>query len=180
MNKNYRTTAYFLAITACAGLLTGCFFGPSPLSPEEQAEKAGEFIAKGGYSPKRLYEIDSIHEIWRHDGQAIEISMLAPKTSGRYPLIVYLPGLGEHADGGRLWRETWAKAGYAVFSVQPIEIGEALKELAPMPGDDKQSGGGDEDSWFSSSKDKDKSASLKAVRNSDLRYLGHEYFSQET
>ena len=180
MNKNYRTTAYFLAAIACAGFLTGCFFRPSPSTPEEQAEKAGEFIAKGGYSPKRLYEIDSIHETWRHDGQAVEISMLAPKTSGRYPLIVYLPGLGEHADGGRLWRETWAKAGYAVFSVQPIEIGEALKELAPMPGDDKQSGGGDEDSWFSSSKDKDKSASLKAVRNSDLRYLGHEYFSQET
>ena len=177
MNKNYRTTAYFLAIIACAGLLTGCFFGPSPLTPEERAEKVGEFIAKGGYSPKRLYEIDSSHEIWRHDGQAIEISMLAPKASGHYPLIVYLPGLGEHADGGRLWRETWAKAGYAVFSVQPLEIGEALNELAPMPGDDKESG--DEDSWFSSSKDKDKSASLNAVRNSDLRYLGHEFFSQE-
>ena len=29
-------------------------------------------------------------------------------------------------------------------------------------------------------KDKDKATSVKAVRNSDLRYLGHEYFSQET
>ena len=176
MNKNYRTTAYFLAAIACVGFLTGCFLHPSPPTPEEQAEKVGEFIAKGGYSPKRRYEIDSIHEVWRHDGQALDISMLAPKTSGRYPLIIYLPGLGEHADGGQLWRETWAKAGYTVFSVQPLEISEALNELAPMPGDDKQSG--DEDSWFSKSKDKD--GSLQAVRNSDLRYLGHEYFSQET
>ena len=70
MNKNYRTTAYFLAAITCAGFLTGCFFRPSPSTPEERAEKAGEFIAKGGYSPKRLYEIDSIHEVWRHDGQA--------------------------------------------------------------------------------------------------------------
>jgi hypothetical protein len=103
--------------------------------------------------------------------------MLAPTTPGVYPLIIYLPGLGEQADDGKLWRETWAKAGYAVFSVQPLEIADALKVVAPMSGDDKQPED-DSWSWFSSSKDKDKAVALKAVRNSDLRYLGHEYFSE--
>ena len=173
MNK---TTANFLAAIACAVFVTGCFMRPSPLTAEQQTEKIGQYIAKGGYSAVLSYDINSIRETWRHDGQAVEISMLTPTTPGLYPLIIYLPGLGEQADGGKLWRETWAKAGYAVFSVQPLAIGEALKVVAPMSGDDKESG--DEDSWFSSSKDKDKSASLNAVRNSDLRYLGHEHFSQ--
>ena len=123
------------------------------------------------------YDVNSIRETWRHDGQAVEISMLAPTAPGIYPLIIYLPGLGEQADGGKLWRETWAKAGYAVFSVQPVEIGEALKVVATIPDDGKQPDDGSW-SWFSSSKDKDKASALKALRNSDLRYLGHEYFSE--
>ena len=174
MNK---TTANFPAAIACAVFVTGCFMRPSPLTAEQQTEKIGQYIAQGGYSAVLGYDINSIRETWRHDGQTVEISMLAPTTPGLYPLIIYLPGLGEQADGGKLWRETWAKAGYAVFSVQPLAIGEALKVVAPMSGDDKQS---DDSSWswFSSSKDKDKAVALKAVRNSDLRYLGHEYFSE--
>ncbi|HEY8035779.1 MAG TPA: hypothetical protein VIF37_09345 [Methylobacter sp.] len=171
MNKTYRTKAGFPALIFCALVLTGCSFGPSLPTPEEQAEKVEQFMTEGGYSASRDYQIDSVRETWRHDGQAIEVSMLAPKAPGDYPLIIYLPGLGESADGGRLWRETWAKAGYAVFSVQPAEISSALKELTPMqgkPGDDKPSD--DED-------DSDKSRPSKAVRNSELHYVGHEYFS---
>jgi len=96
--------------------------------------------------------------------------MLSPVAPGNYPLIVYLPGLGETAEAGKLWREAWAKAGYAVFSVQPITLAEALKgtpKVAPA----KSS------SWFS--KDYDNTAALNDVRNSDLRYVGHQYFSQE-
>ncbi|MCK9397069.1 MAG: hypothetical protein M0Q44_15935 [Methylobacter sp.] len=171
MNKTHLTTAYFLAAIACTAFLTGCFFRPSPPTPEEQSEKIEQFISKGGYASKRTYTIDSVRETWRHDGQTIEVSMLAPTAKGRYPLIVYLPGLGEPADGGRLWRETWAKAGYAVFSIQPVEIGVALKELAPMhgkPGDNEEPGMPDED----------RSRPSKAAINSELHYLGHEYFSQ--
>ncbi len=170
MNKTHPATAYFLAAVACTAFLTGCFFRPSPPTPEEQNEKIGQFISKGGYASAHSYALDSVREIWRHDGQTIEVSMLAPTEKGRYPLIVYLPGLGEPADGGRLWRETWAKAGYAVFSIQPVEIGEALKELAPMhgkPGDDEPE-----------MPDEGRSRPSKAVRNSELHYLGHEYFSQ--
>jgi hypothetical protein len=170
MNKTHPTTAYFLTAISCTAFLTGCFFLPSPPAQEEQTEKIGQFIAKGGYSAAHSYAIDSIRETWRRDGQAIEVSMLAPTTKGRYPLIVYLPDLGEPADDGRLWRETWAKAGYAVFSIQPLEIGEAFKDQVPIhekPGDDKPE-----------MSDEGRSRPSKAARNSEMHYLGHEYFSQ--
>lgn len=175
MNKTLKITAYFLAAISCAVFLAGCFFGPSLPTPEERSEKVEQLIVEGGYSGSRSYQIDSIRETWRHDGQGLGIPMLAPKAPGVYPLIIYLPGLGESADGGLLWRETWAKAGYAVFSVQPLEISEALKELAPMrgkPGDDERS----DDEGHST--DSDKSRPSKAVINSELHYLGHEYFPQ--
>ncbi|MGZ5007729.1 MAG: hypothetical protein ACXWE9_05435 [Methylobacter sp.] len=175
MNKIYRTKVYLRSVIFCAFFLASCSFGPSLPTPEEQVEKIERFMTEGGYSASRDYPIDSIRQTWRHDGQAVEVSMLAPKIPGRYPLIIYLPGLGESADGGRLWRETWAKAGYAVFSIQPAEISSALEEFAPMhrkAGDDKPSD--DEDD----SEDSDKPRSSKAVRNNELHYVGHEYFSK--
>ncbi|MFZ2405958.1 MAG: hypothetical protein WAW41_12525 [Methylobacter sp.] len=179
MNK---ITAYSPVIIACTVFLSGCFFHLSPPTPEEQTEKVEQFISEGGYSPAHSYALESISETWRHDGQAVEISMLAPTTPGTYPLIIYLPGLGEHADGGRLWKETWAKAGYTVFSMQPIEIGEALKELGPMPepsdaaGPFGMPGPPDEHDPLGDNKPE---PPKKAVRNSELHYLGHQYFSQD-
>ncbi|HEY8157747.1 MAG TPA: hypothetical protein VIF10_03490 [Methylobacter sp.] len=174
MNKTFKITAYFLASVFCAVFLAGCFFHPSLPTPEERSEKVEQLIAEGGYSASRNYPIDSIRQTWRHDGQDVAISMLAPKAPGVYPLIIYLPGLGEPADAGLLWRETWAKAGYAVFSMQPLDISEALKELAPMRG----KSGDDEGSYDEDNSTDSESRPSKAVINSELHYLGHEYFSQ--
>jgi hypothetical protein len=167
MTSYFSSLIYSFLITT---LMTGCFMGVTPLTPEQQSAKINESIAKGGYSAVLNYELESISETWQHDGQGVQITMLTPVVPGNYPLIIYLPGLGETADAGKLWREAWAKAGYSVFSVQPVMLGEALKgtpKVAPA----KSS------SWFS--KDYDNSAALKDVRNSDLRYVGHQYFSQE-
>ncbi len=170
MNK---MTSYFLAITyslLITSFMTACFMRPSLLTAEQQSTKINESIAKGGYSAVLNYDIESITETWQHDGQGIQITMLAPVVPGNYPLIVYLPGLGEAAEAGKLWRETWAKAGYSVFSVQPITLGEALKGTSKVTPTKSSS-------WFS--KEYDNSAALKDVRNNDLRYVGHQYFSQE-
>jgi dienelactone hydrolase len=43
-----------------------------------------------------------------------------------YPLVVYLPGLGESPNAGIQWRQTWARAGYAVLSAQPTRYGKAV------------------------------------------------------
>jgi len=170
MNK---MPSYFFALIysfLITGLMTGCFMKPTHLTPEQQSAKINESIVKGGYSAVLNYDVESVTETWQHDDQGVQITMLVPSVPGNYPLIVYLPGLGESADAGKLWRVAWAKAGYSVFSVQPITLGEALKgtpKVAPA----KSS------SWFS--KEYDNSAALIDVRNSDLRYVGHQYFSQE-
>ncbi len=150
--------------------MTACFMGSTPLTPDQQSAKINEAINKGGYAAVLNYDIDSNTETWQHDGQDIQITMLSPVVPGHYPLIVYLPGLGESSDAGKLWRESWAKAGYSVFSIQPVNIGEALKGT-PKVVPAKTS------SWFS--KEYDNSSALKDVRNSDLRYVGHQYFTQE-
>jgi len=144
--------------------------GPTPLTPEQQSAKIDASIAKGGYSAVLNYEIESSTETWQHDNQGIQITMMTPVVPGNYPLIVYLPGLGESSETSKLWREVWAKAGYCVFSVQPIMLGDALKGT-PKVAPPKSS------SWFS--KDYDNTSAQKDIRNSDLRYLGHQYFSQE-
>lgn len=44
----------------------------------------------------------------------------APRPGGR-PLIVYLPPLGDADDAPSQWVEQWARAGYVVLSIQPLE-----------------------------------------------------------
>jgi len=170
MNKMlsyFSALIYSLLITS---MMTACFMGSSPLTPEQQTTRINESIAKGGYSAVLNYDVESLTETWLHDSQGVQISILTPAIPGNFPLIIYLPGLGESSEAGKLWREAWAKAGYAVFSVQPVYLGEALKGT-PKVTPTKTS------SWFS--KDYDNSTALKDVRNNDLRYVGHQYFSQE-
>lgn len=112
-------------------VMAACSMHPAPLSEREQAAKRDEFIADGGYSIAGSYDIDADSERWRHDGQALDTILLAPRKPGVYPLIIYLPGLGEPARAGRLWREYWAKAGYSVLSVQVEEVARAFADLAP-------------------------------------------------
>lgn len=171
MNKS-KYSSYLSAVLACSIILSACSFNSSPPTAEEQAEKADRFIVKGGYTAAQNFAIDSVNEVWRRDGRAIEISILAPSAPGTYPLILYLPGLGEHAENGRLWRETWAKAGYAVFSLQAKELAEALKDAGPMtpPPDDDN----DKPGLFSRSKQKPSNT----LRDSELYYLGHQHFAQ--
>lgn len=190
-------------------LLAACGSRPLPPSQVEQAEKLEKVLMDGGYRPARLFEIESGREIWHRDGRDLDVSMTVPTAPGRYPLIVYLPALGEDAGGGRLWREFWAKAGYAVFCVQPVAIGQALRELnrprgGPRAGTDNDFGPpGNEDGeapgmfggWFGggpapedevrpddeddSDRPEDQRRPSKAARGSELRYLGHEYFAVE-
>jgi len=50
MNK---ITSYFSAIIyslLITSLMTACFMGPTPLTPEQQSVKINASIAKGGYS----------------------------------------------------------------------------------------------------------------------------------
>lgn len=100
-----RFKSYFLVSIACLFVMVGCLFMPAAPSPKEQTEKIAESISEGGYSAEHTYTVKLISERWLHDGQIVEVLILTPEEPGNYPLILYLPSLGEHVDGGHLARE---------------------------------------------------------------------------
>ena len=96
---------------------------------DEVLQHRDEFKLKGAYVPSRQLTAASTREQWRAPSGLLDLNFLIPEEAGTYPVIVYLPGLGEDANGGLLWRETWARAGYAVISVQPVKSGDAVRRL---------------------------------------------------
>ncbi|WP_162136874.1 alpha/beta hydrolase family protein [Methylococcus capsulatus] len=113
--------AVFAALLSAAGCQQ-----PGPPLPEEAQAKLEELDAQGGYRPERIYSTNEVRETWKHLHAELDISFLAPSGSGRFPLVVYLPGLGEDATAGAFWRRSWAAAGYAVFTVQPAALGKVF------------------------------------------------------
>lgn len=176
-----------LWIAGFSCLLASCAMRSSQPSVEVQTQKLAETQSKGGYVAGAEIEIDSQREVWNHDHVQLDTMMTMPTAAGNYPLIIYLPSLGEDANAGRIWRETWAKAGYAVFSLQPVLIGQALKEIEAMkklnPELEREDGFEAEDEveqsqsltegWFGGKLQRPS----RSAQNSELRYLGHEYFA---
>jgi dienelactone hydrolase len=58
--------------------------------------------------------------LWQLPGGPVKTVLCGPQDSGTWPLVVYLPGLGEPSDAGERWRVAWASAGYMVLSVQAL------------------------------------------------------------
>lgn len=173
------------AACICLTVALGCSMRPAPLSEQEQLVKRDEFIAAGGYSVAGSYEIESVGERWWHEGKALDTVLLAPRKPGNYPLVIYLPALGESADAGRLWREYWAKAGYAVLSVQAEDMAKAFADLTPdLPEKPPRDEGlfdvfGGEEPLDDGSED-GKNMPAQAVLDGDRRYIGHGFFTQES
>lgn len=190
-NRHRSGLRRLVCVAVSAILLAACSSRLKIPSSEEQAQKLAAVMENGGYAPAQSLAIDNVREVWTHEGAELEVVMTAPTMAGNYPLIIYLPSLGEDANAGRLWRETWAKAGYAVFSLQPLDIGQALKELGPeralgrddqsdspgfFGGEDKQAADGD-----GPGQNEEKGGKRsRLARTSELRYLGHEYFSADS
>lgn len=122
-----------MAACLCLFAASACVMGPGRLDPEAAAEAVERFTAEGGYAPAQHFKTQSVLETWRHGQTALSISLLAPEEPGPYPVVVYLPGLGEDADSAPLWRQAWAGAGYAVFAVQAVTAADALKALGKSP-----------------------------------------------
>jgi hypothetical protein len=78
---------------------------------------------KSAYTAPQHFKFASYDTRWAWGTDAagkheVDISLLVPEGTKNVPVVIYLPGLGENASGGELWRQTWADAGYAVLSVQ--------------------------------------------------------------
>jgi len=111
-------------------LISGCGYNaPKMPSADEIQQDIVSFSEAGGYRSPGQHAVTSIRETWKFNGKSLDITFLSPETSGHYPLIIYLPGLGENAEAGTLWRTTWAKAGYTVATVQLTSETSAVKLL---------------------------------------------------
>jgi dienelactone hydrolase len=123
---DYRICAVLRPALMIASLVCSMTLGCASKSGGSLDAAAVKPSADGGYVVNRRYETMSTRDTWTVDGDAVDVSLLVPAPSGAYPLVLYLPGLGELSDAGLSWRQAWARAGYAVLSVQPTKFGPAI------------------------------------------------------
>jgi dienelactone hydrolase len=95
-----------------------------------RSNNATEPVAKQprqpGYIAERRYATTSMLEAWTVAGEPVEMTLVRPSGNDLFPLVIYLPGLGEPSSAGAAWRHAWAEAGYAVVSLQSVANGETL------------------------------------------------------
>lgn len=107
-----------VAALALAVAVAGC---GTPAGPRvADPAPAANALLDRGYRADRRYPVEAGTERM-FDGEApIDLAWSVPTgAAARVPLVVWFPGLGEPASANRLWRTTWAEAGYAVLAVQP-------------------------------------------------------------
>lgn len=129
-----RTTSARRACVGAIGLavLLGACSGPAPRDPtrpDPAREQQTRQFAQRGYHAESRHAFDTSADRWSADGREIDVVLSVPHGDGPFPLVLYLPGLGESAAAGSFWREAWASAGYAVASVQSAASGPAIRGL---------------------------------------------------
>jgi hypothetical protein len=108
-----------IVLLALAVLLPGC-----ANSPPHKQEVARQHL-NPGYLADQRYAVSTTRESWTLSDDTVDVTLMMPSGEGKFPLIVYLPGLGESAEDGAAWRRPWAEAGYAVLAIQPDTIGRS-------------------------------------------------------
>jgi hypothetical protein len=94
-----------IALLALAVLLPGCANTPS-----HKQEIARQHLSPG-YLAEHHYAVALTRESWMLSGDTVDVTLMMPSGDGNFPLIVYLPGLGESAESSAAWRRPWAAAG---------------------------------------------------------------------
>jgi len=123
-------SALLLVMVCLQLLLLGACSSPrrEPLADDPALRR----YADRAYHPERRYAVETLAESWLSSDPAapgdIPVELSLPREAGSFPLIVYLPGLGESADAGQSWRKAWAAAGYAVLVLQPKRFGPAAMQ----------------------------------------------------
>ena len=120
---------------AIAGLaLAGCASSP----PAKKINAEIKFHANSGYIAEQITHASSISETWMVGSDQVDVTLMMPSGKDAYPLVIYMPGLGESSGDGLAWRRTWSEAGYAVLSMQPTAMGDALRSSLRARTDDSR------------------------------------------
>lgn len=112
-----------LALLAGGAVLLAACGGPGgPGAPrgvrrEEDTDELRRF-GQRGYDAAASSSAYPYRDTWLHGDEEVTINLLVPRGEAPAPLVIYLPGMGESADGGEVWRQAWAQAGYAVAALQ--------------------------------------------------------------
>lgn len=127
--RSHRTISLRHALSAiiAAVVLVGCASGTGGLARNNASTDAevARHVERG-YVSDHAYATVTVNDTWTIDGEPVAVSLMLPAGNDRFPLVVYLPGLGETAESGMAWRKAWAEAGYGVLSVQPASEGIAV------------------------------------------------------
>jgi dienelactone hydrolase len=94
------------------------------------SEPVAQQPSQPGYMAEQRYATTWTYEAWTLAGEPVEMTLVRPSGNGLFPLVIYLPGLGESSSGGAAWRQAWAQAGYAVLSLQVPANGETILSSA--------------------------------------------------
>jgi hypothetical protein len=112
--------ASLIFVAACALTLSACT-SPGGAAQAERQARADDLVRRGYQSIERA-TAESGMQPWHIDGEVVPIAWTVPASGSALPVVIYLPGLGEAAEGaGLVWRRAWAQSGYAVVSVQPLD-----------------------------------------------------------
>lgn len=102
-------------------LLAGCSSTPKVIKVDEA--RVQEF-SRHGYDPGIDYATAVVRFSLKVGNEFIPAIVVQPARAGKYPLVVYLPGLGESNESAKDLRNAWAKSGYVVLSIQPLKEDE--------------------------------------------------------
>ena len=114
--------AIYLAVVAAA-LMTACGTAPKVIKVDQT--RVDEY-ARRGYDSGIDYATAVTRFSMQLENDFILVTAVQPKREGKYPLVIYLPGLGESADAAPEIRNAWAKSGYVVLSLQPLKEDEDI------------------------------------------------------
>jgi len=119
MNARLLPLALTLALLGCAGP-RGHQRSQAP-APQAQHLANAQALAASGYRAPIQEGASFSPQHWLVQGEKLPLALTLPSQGQALPLVIYLPGLGESEQAGALWRQAWARAGYAVLSVQPLD-----------------------------------------------------------
>lgn len=115
------------AATFALAFLAGCSTAPVH-RPDETTVKQ---FAGTGYQADEHFGVATTYANWVAGQLDLDISLTVPARLGPFPMVVYLPALGETRSAGEAWRTFWAQSGYAVLSLQPL-AGDARVWATPQ------------------------------------------------
>lgn len=106
-----------------AMLTTACSTAPKVVEVDQARVNT---FAQHGYDSGIDYATATTKLSLQFANDFVQITSVQPKREGKYPLVIYLPGLGESGDAAPELRNAWAKSGYVVLSLQPLKDDEEI------------------------------------------------------